>query len=976
MKKFSRNTAMVMAATMVLSGLSVPPSISYAKEQPMAVVENTTTDALDVNDIIEEDNLDVQHSSVTQVVYQSVYDTKAEGDTPYQTVSFLKDGDDSVNQVVIPRNDTYPLGNPTTVSIENAPLKKAGTYIVYDGALEEITDATKLTEENKEHFTTYKGLNGWDVNNNCPILYNVYEADGTYTIHFQPLGGGYLNGAGDVTVEFGKSISSMPSDKLVALNGYKFAKWQLANGDEITADTVFNGLDSKEITVYANFEKITNVITVNFYSNYSIPYTISIDNCDTEAQKTVLYNQMVEDAKRVGYKLDKFVKKDGTIVTASNFNYKNSMTLDAVYSPIISYHHVNYHVGDVTTVADISNKAIVDITIPDADATLNFNYLDSDLNNHTTFTGANHTWAVVDKVSGNTFRAICLGEEDETGDDIIELCDNENQTVSNLQTNPWTAVLQRANGENVENVDVVATQVTLISQSGNELQQVNKAGYQFDGWFKEPSCKNKFENFDDCKEADVHLYAGFTAIDYTITLDAGEGALAEGVADSYTYNVEEGFADTKKDSMVLPIPTREHYEFTGWMGTDENDNTFQISSVFAKTACQNYDLTASWKPVQYRISYDLSGGNVDGAPLHHAFEEDVVIPNPTKAGYTFAGWFLDSDYQTPLQNIGSFDETVTLYAKWGERAYTISYELNGGKGDEKNPTSYIMGKQPLFYNPVKENYSFMGWFTDKEMTKEVTEADFVSAQDLTLYAKWQGNKFNLTYKFNGANVIDEPSYFRFGTAPKLESPIRDGYVFTGWYFDENCTKAVTDDATEWSTASNRTLYAGWKGCSYKITYKLNGGSIKKAPQSYVYKEPANIPKASRKGYTFAGWYLDSKCKTKVTDSSYNTTGDKTFYAKWEKCKPGLSKIKKLKSSSKGKVTVSIKKQNGIDGYQVRYATNKNFDGAKTKKAGTSVTLKNLTSGKVYFMQVRTYVVDSAGKKVYSKWSKIKTVRVK
>jgi len=85
------------------------------------------------------------------------------------------------------------------------------------------------------------------------------------------------------------------------------------------------------------------------------------------------------------------------------------------------------------------------------------------------------------------------------------------------------------------------------------------------------------------------------------------------------------------------------------------------------------------------------------------------------------------------------------------------------------------------------------------------------------------------------------------------------------------------------------------------------------------------------------------------------------------------------TAGKQQLTVKWKKGSGITGYEVQYSLKKSFAGAKKvtiKKAATVKTvLKNLTTGKTYYVRIRAYKTVS-GKKYYSAWSKAKSAKVK
>ncbi len=97
-------------------------------------------------------------------------------------------------------------------------------------------------------------------------------------------------------------------------------------------------------------------------------------------------------------------------------------------------------------------------------------------------------------------------------------------------------------------------------------------------------------------------------------------------------------------------------------------------------------------------------------------------------------------------------------------------------------------------------------------------------------------------------------------------------------------------------------------------------------------------------------------------------------------KVNLEKVKGLKvKASKKKIKVIWKKVSGVSGYQIQYSLKKNMKKSKKKTVKgakkTKVTIKKLKSKKKYYVRIRTYKV-AGGKKIYSKWSKIKKVKVK
>ena len=149
-------------------------------------------------------------------------------------------------------------------------------------------------------------------------------------------------------------------------------------------------------------------------------------------------------------------------------------------------------------------------------------------------------------------------------------------------------------------------------------------------------------------------------------------------------------------------------------------------------------------------------------------------------------------------------------------------------------------------------------------------------------------------KFNGNGSTSgsmDTQTIVYGSGTKLTANAfkKKGYTFVGWN-----TKAKgngndysnKEDGSKLTKTSGKTvtLYAQWKKTKYTITYKLNGGKNNSSnPTSYTIKTATiTLKKPTKKGYTFVGWYSDSKCKHKVTQIKKGSTGKVTLYAKWKK----------------------------------------------------------------------------------------------
>lgn len=124
----------------------------------------------------------------------------------------------------------------------------------------------------------------------------------------------------------------------------------------------------------------------------------------------------------------------------------------------------------------------------------------------------------------------------------------------------------------------------------------------------------------------------------------------------------------------------------------------------------------------------------------------------------------------------------------------------------------------------------------------------------------------------------------------------------------------------------------------------------------------------------------------VTPVVHPTVEDIKAYNKFKKRKPVIKSLKQSKKKSKRYLNIQIKKLSNTGkypetGYQIRYATDKKFKKAKsitiTRNKKKSITSKKWkVKKKTYYVKIRAYMNTKTGKKIYSKFSKVKKIKVK
>jgi uncharacterized repeat protein (TIGR02543 family) len=146
-------------------------------------------------------------------------------------------------------------------------------------------------------------------------------------------------------------------------------------------------------------------------------------------------------------------------------------------------------------------------------------------------------------------------------------------------------------------------------------------------------------------------------------------------------------------SGALRLPaaaTRAGYTFTGWnTQADGNGTSRTAAASYSPSASET--LYAAWTANTYTVTYDYNGANNNNLTVSNSFTSGgnaIVLPNPTKTGYRFAGWYSDSGLNTSV-GTGTYSPTgattaITLYAKWVLATLVLSYNLS-------DTTSYVYG---------------------------------------------------------------------------------------------------------------------------------------------------------------------------------------------------------------------------------------------------------------------------------------------
>ena len=255
-------------------------------------------------------------------------------------------------------------------------------------------------------------------------------------------------------------------------------------------------------------------------------------------------------------------------------------------------------------------------------------------------------------------------------------------------------------------------------------------GYKFLGWATTPNGNVEYQPntkvFVDAT-GDNNLYAVWQVKTYTVTwVNWDDSEVRTDTEVPYGTELEAPADPTREADAEYT------YTFAGW--------TPEIKTV---TGNATYKAKYTKEANTYTLTYDLDGGEWENDTTYtytKKYNEEVEVKaDPTKTGYTFAGW---TSAEVKVEN-GKFTmpaKDVTLTAQWEANIYNVTYDLNGGEWTETTnefPYEYKATVEVIKTVPTREGYKFSGWRSEEVAIEN--DAFTMPAKDVVLKAVWEAN---------------------------------------------------------------------------------------------------------------------------------------------------------------------------------------------------------------------------------------------
>ena len=613
--------------------------------------------------------------------------------------------------------------------------------------------------------------------NSDSVIYTIYEPV-EYTVDYW-LNGGTVSGGltTEVTVESGVLVLPVPEK-----SGTAFAGWYLTpdySGDPVSEISVSD--DPRDMVVYARWE--SEVFTVR----YELGGGAMIGANPTEVSSNEAHT--LTDAVRSGYIfLGWFdAREGGSRVTSVGGEGARNLVLYARWQRSNELYAVRYELGGGSFTSPNPEQVSSGSTVLLAPAER---------------TGYDFKcWNTAPDGSGTTYTSLTglVGD----------------LTLYAVWTPKVYSVVYEPDGGSTDNPNHITFGESVT------LSPAVKPGYDFVGWFDAQSGGNEITTIDEENILTLtRLYARYTPKVFAVTLDAAGGVVPgvnAGANGSYTLFVTYG------TDPGLPAPAaRTGYDFKEWNTAADGGGSTYISLAGLRGDLALY---AVWTPKVYIVTYDTGGGEYEGVanPNNITFGESVTLVPVSKFGYHFAGWY---DAETGGNRITTIDDSnilslTRLYARFVPQKFEVSLDAAGGvipgvEADGEGLYTVVAEYGTDLELPVPEraDYDFVGWMAEDGEAVSVIDRSNIR-EGIKLTAEWVTalpETYDIIYDHQSNGVTykgDNPDRASNTQSVLLDSPVRPGYKFMGW-FDDPDGRGTRYEATPLGIRGTLTLYAVWQ----------------------------------------------------------------------------------------------------------------------------------------------------------------------
>ena len=773
--------------------------------------------------------------------------------------------------------------------INGISITKLGEGVFADTDIKKITLPNSITDIENEVFR------------NCAKLENVLMSLQTKNIGTNAFEGcGLLN-----YIYIDKELSTIGNGAFVGCNNLEIyvdpnsANFSVENNILYNKDKtkiIASGKVPQSVIIP---ETVTEIAPYAFYGNTNLDslyfYSYDVPNMDTSSFANTLFTAYVPYISQGDYAVE-FDNGKVTIafvqnaihyisenqVIAEQPVYYGSYLNDILYPELAGYDFVSWHRDEalqgLPVVKGVLWEEKQDVNLYAKWAVVDYDIyydLDGGINsadNPSKYTVNDDIIFSVPTKPGYTFTEWRV--DGQAVDGIVKGTHRDLVVCAFWQANTYTVSFDMGGGNpQVEPIEVV------YDNSFNIDVVPSKEGYVFEGWFDNDGIKYA-SAAGECtrlwnKADNSTLYAEWSVKKYQVEINDNG---------SITWLGASGLSDTPCDieygtvlSSINLVPTFKNSS-AGYKDGKIFDHFEYDNEVVDWTSIPDLGENGAvitiipiWILERHTIYFDTSC-SIFVEPISALYDTNITLPTVDRNGYRFNGWYTSKtdgekvtwikmpDLTCNDQNNGS----CQLFARYELINYGITYVMDGGTNDSRNPTVFnIESNITTLYEPVKKGYKFCGWYSDANKTLKVDRIANMF-NDMTLYAKWTANTYVVILDHQGGTKGTPSVTATFDRAISgVSKPFKMGHTFKGYYamvngqgkqyINENMQGLVWDIDAETSV-----LYAYWIANTYKVTIhnEYEYGSYDIVVEATYGQSMPDINQFApyKIGYAFDGYY--------------------------------------------------------------------------------------------------------------------------
>ena len=285
--------------------------------------------------------------------------------------------------------------------------------------------------------------------------------------------------------------------------------------------------------------------------------------------------------------------------------------------------------------------------------------------------------------------------------------------------------------------------------------------------------------------------------------------------------------------------------------------TFATSTANTDTTnTSNVKVTTKVKAASYKITWNANGGKIGTqktkiTTVQKGAKIKKLPTTPNREGYSFKGWYTKKSSGTKITQSTKPKKTMTYYAQWLAKTYTLTFDANGGKVTTTSKKVSYDKPYSTLPTPTRSGYTFQGWYTAKSGGNKISSTNKMPAKNMAVYAQWKkalnadekkliGRWLYLEAGIGSMNYefYDDGSFFSYGViASGVNTVTYKYYKEIGYYYIKNGVLS-TSYQISWSYDEGST-YQPWvqHEDAYPITFGTdNKGQYYEADDFRYYKK--------------------------------------------------------------------------------------------------------------------------------------------